>query len=73
LPKAKLFSAVIDLDCKIDTSDVYCNTWASDYLKMTNILYQSSSRFLHLEVGESFSLALNDDLKILSWGINDCF
>jgi hypothetical protein len=45
-PKVKLFSALVDLDCKIDTSDIYPNSWTVDFLKMLNMLAKTNSRLM---------------------------
>jgi myosin-5 len=70
-PKMRLFSLVIDFDCFVDTSDVYGRSWAVDFLNYLSLLSKKNSRLLHLEVGETFTLAVDDDLKIFSWGLND--
>jgi hypothetical protein len=70
-PKMRLFSVLIDFDCQVDTSDVYENSWAVDFLNFHQMVKQTNSRLLHLEVGESFTLAMTDDFKVFSWGLND--
>jgi alpha-tubulin suppressor-like RCC1 family protein len=70
-PKMRLFSVLIDFDCQVDTSDVYENSWAVDFLNFFQNVKQSNSRLLHLEVGESFTFAVTDDMKLYSWGLND--
>lgn len=72
-PKMRLFSVLIDFDCYVDTSDIYKRSWAVDFLNYMNILKQKNSRLLHLELGETFTLAVDDDLKIYSWGMNDTY
>ena len=70
-PKMRLFSVLIDFDCQVDTSDIYERSWAVDYLTLMQKLNKEGSRLLQLEVGESFTLAVNDDMKIYTWGLND--
>jgi myosin-5 len=70
-PKVRLFSVLIDFDCQVDTSDIYKRSWAVDFLNLISHLYEKHSRLLHLEIGDSFSLAVDDDLKVYSWGLND--
>lgn len=70
-PKMRLFSVLIDFDCQVDTSDVYENSWAVDFLNFFQNVKQNNSRLLHLEVGESFTFAITDDFKVYSWGLND--
>lgn len=70
-PKMRLFSILIDFDCQVDTSDVYENSWAVDFLNFSQSTKHSGSRLLHLDVGESFTFAVTDDCKLYSWGLND--
>lgn len=70
-PKMRFFSVLIDFDCQVDTSDIYERSWAVDYLNTIQKFNKEGTRLLHLEVGESFTLAVNDDLKVYSWGLND--
>jgi myosin-5 len=70
-PKMRLFSVLIDFDCQVDTSDIYERSWAVDYLTLMQRLNKEGSRLMHIEVGESFTLAVNDEGKIYSWGLND--
>lgn len=70
-PKMRLFSVLIDFDCQFDTSDVYERSWAVDFLTFVSKIQKENSRLLHLEVGESFTLAITDDMKVYSWGLND--
>ena len=70
-PKMRLFSVLIDFDCQVDTSDVYERSWAVDFLNFMKKLQKDNTRLLHIEVGESFTIAVNDELKIFSWGLND--
>ena len=67
----KLFSILIDFDCQFDTSDVYEQSWAIDFLKFYRMISSNNSRFLQLEVGESFTMAITDDQNMFSWGLND--
>lgn len=69
--KMRLFSLLIDFDCHVDTSDIYQQSWAVDYRNMVNKLESRGNRLLHLEVGETFTLAISDDFKVYSWGLND--
>jgi myosin-5 len=70
-PKMRMFSVVIDFDCQVDTSDIYENSWAVDFLNFFQNVKSKGSRLLHLDVGESFTLAMTDDMKMYSWGLND--
>lgn len=67
----RLFSVVIDFDCQFDTRDIYKDTWGSDYLKFYKILEEKETRFLDIQVGGSFTMAITKDFKIYSWGLND--
>lgn len=70
-PKMRLFSILIDFDCHVDTSDIYEQSWAIDFLNFLKRLEAVNSRLLHLEVGESFTIAITDELNVYSWGLND--
>ena len=70
-PKMRLFSLLLDFDCFTDTSDMYGRSWAVDYLNLLDQLNQKGSRLLHLDVGDSFTVAVDDDMRIHSWGLND--
>ena len=67
----RMFSILIDFDCQVDTSDIYENSWAVDFLNFFQNIKHSGSRLLHVDVGESFTFAITDDLKVYSWGLND--
>jgi alpha-tubulin suppressor-like RCC1 family protein len=66
-----MFSVLIDFDCQSDTSDIYENSWAVDFLNFYKNVKANGSRLMHLDVGQSFSLALTDDGRMFSWGLND--
>ena len=70
-PKMRIFSLLIDFDCQLDTSDFYSQSWGVDFLTFMKHLRSTNTRILHLEVGECFTFAVTDELKIYSWGIND--
>jgi predicted nucleic acid-binding protein len=70
-PKMRMFSILIDFDCQMDTSDFYKQSWAVDFLTFMKTLKRENTRLLQLEVGESFTFAITDELKIYSWGLND--
>lgn len=72
-PKAKLFSVLVDLDVHGDTSTVYDNTWANEFLNFMRKIHDKESRLLHIEVGDSFTVAVTDDKEIYTWGANDYF
>lgn len=67
----RLFSVLIDFDCFFDTRGIYKNSWGSDYLNFYNTIQEKESRLMHLEIGNSFTLAVTKDSKIYSWGLND--
>jgi len=43
-PKIKLFSALIDFDCMVDTTDVYDQNWSVDYLNFITSLHNQNGR-----------------------------
>lgn len=67
----KIFSILIDFDCHFDTRNIYRDTWGVDYLKFQKEIQKKNSRLLHLEAGNSFTLAFTKSSKIYSWGLND--
>ena len=70
-PKIKLFSTLIDFDCMVDTTDIYDQNWSVDYLNFVTALHGQNGRVMHLDVGQTFSMAITDDLKMYTWGLND--
>ena len=69
--KAKLISVVVDLTPHIDSSGVYQSSWAIEFSSFLRKAHSRGARLLHLEIGESFTLAITDDKEIYSWGVND--
>ena len=72
-PKAKFITVLIDLSIHVDTTNVYYNTWALEFMNFLQEIHNKNSRLLHLEVGESFTMALTDDKEIYTWGLNDYY
>lgn len=70
-PKMRMFSILIDFDCQVDTSDVYEQSWAIDYLNFYKQIQNKNARLLQIEVGESFTVAVSDELNMYTWGLND--
>lgn len=70
-PKIKLFSAMIDFDCMVDTTDIYDQNWSVDYLNFITATSRQNIRLMHLDVGQTMSVGITDDLKIYTWGLND--
>lgn len=71
-PKVKLFSVLIDLEVCGDTTDCYESTWAREFLTFLGKIQKKGKRFLHLEIGDTFTMAITDDKEVFSWGLNDC-
>jgi len=40
-------------------------------MNLIDDLHSKGKRLLHLEIGDSFSMAINEDKEIYSWGLND--
>lgn len=72
-PKPKFVSMLVDLDVHVDTTNVYYNTWANEFLSFMRRTNETGARLLHLEIGESFTLAFTDDKEVFSWGLNDYY
>ena len=72
-PKPKFVSMLVDLDVHVDTTNVYYKTWANEFMDFVRRTNENGSRLLHLEVGESFTMAITDDKEVYSWGLNDYF
>lgn len=70
-PKAKFMSLLIDVSINVDTTNIYPNTWAHEFLTFVRKSHRKNNRFLHLEIGETFSLAVTEDREVYSWGLND--
>lgn len=70
-PRAKFVSLLIDLDVNVDTTNIYQNTWAVEFNNFIKRIHAKGSRLLHIEVGESFTLAVTDDREVYTWGLND--
>ncbi len=70
-PKSKFLSILADVDVKIDTTNVYPNTWSKEFLDFLDNVHSKESRLLHLEIGESFTVAITEDKGIYTWGLND--
>lgn len=72
-PKAKFVSLLIDVSINVDTTNVYPNTWAHEFLTFLKKVHRKSNRLLHLEVGETFTMAVTEDREVYSWGLNDFY
>lgn len=70
-PKVKFVSLLIDLDVFVDTTNSYENTWSKEFIDFIEVVHHKGKRFLHLEVGDSFSMGLTEEREVYSWGLND--
>jgi len=70
-PKVKFVSLLIDLEVYTDSTNCYEKTWAKEFMNLIEDLHSKGKRLLHLEIGDSFSMAINEDKEIYSWGLND--
>jgi myosin-5 len=68
---AKLASILIDVNIHMDTSSVYENPWAFEFASFLKKIHNKGARLLHLEIGESFTIAVTDDKEVHTWGVND--
>jgi alpha-tubulin suppressor-like RCC1 family protein len=62
---------MVDVNCLFDTSDVYDKSWGVNYKHFIKKIHEQGLRMVHLEIADSFTLAITDDSKIYSWGLND--
>lgn len=70
-PKAKFFNLLVDIYVGSDSTSVYNNTWAKEFSDCMTRIHHKKSRLLHLELGDSFSIAISNDRDVYSWGLND--
>lgn len=68
---AKLASVLIDISVPLDTSSVYETPWAFEFASFLKKVHTKGARLLHLEIGESFTIAVTDDKEVHTWGVND--
>lgn len=68
---AKLMTILIDLNAHIDTSSIYQNSWAIEFSSFLRQTHEKGARLMHLEVGDSFTIAITDEKELYTWGSND--
>lgn len=69
----KFVSLLIDLDVYVDTTNSYDKTWAKEFVDFVDEAHEKGKRFLHLEIGDSFSMGLTEERELYSWGLNDLY
>lgn len=69
--QAKLASLLIDVHALPETEIIYSKSWAAEFMSFIARLHNNNQRFLHLEIGDNFTLGITDDREVFSWGIND--
>ena len=70
-PKIKLISLLVDINIQADTTNAYFNTWSKEFTDFIEKVHKKGNRLLHVELGESFTMAITEDREIYSWGLND--
>ena len=67
----EFFTRIVDLDALTDTREVYEKLWMEQYYYVTDVL--SADAPIHgIEVGETFTIAINSKSKIFTWGVEEC-
>jgi alpha-tubulin suppressor-like RCC1 family protein len=69
--QVRLFALPIDLNVHIDSTNVYERTWAFEFVNVMKGLAKKQQNLIHVEVGESFTVALTDENEVFTWGLND--
>lgn len=69
--KVKFISFLTGIDLHADTTNVYYNTWAKEFLDTIDTLHNKQHRLLGVKLGDSFTMAISDEKDIYSWGLND--
>jgi alpha-tubulin suppressor-like RCC1 family protein len=67
----RLFALPIDLNVHQDTTSVYHRTWGAEFVKAMRQIQAKNKRLVHVEVGETFTVALTDENDVYMWGLND--
>lgn len=62
---------MVDLDVFVDTTNAYEKTWAKEFIEFIDDVHKRGKRFLHLEIADSFTMALSEEREVYSWGLND--
>lgn len=69
--KVKLLTCLADLNVYTDSTSIYHTTWANEFVSLQKFLSSKNKRLIHLEIGETFTLAVSEDGEVFSWGLND--
>jgi myosin-5 len=69
--KVKLLTCLTDINVQADSTSIYYSTWANEFVALLKQLNSKNKRLVHLEIGETFSLAVSEDGEVFSWGLND--
>lgn len=70
-PRVKFMSVLVDISINVDTTNIYPNTWSHEFLSFLKKVHKKNNRLLHLEIGETFTMAITEDKEVYSWGLND--
>ena len=70
-PKVKFANILIDINFLSDTSAFYKNLWSEDYINMIDYFNEHKQRLIGLRVGSSFTLSINDEKEVFTYGMND--
>ena len=67
----RLFILPIDLNVHADSTCIYHQTWSGEFVEMMRKIEKKNQRLIHVEVGETFTVAVTDENDFYTWGLND--
>ena len=71
LKKISLFSQIIDIDIKHDTSDIYETPWSLHWYQLSKESLDSDSPLQKVVLGGTHTIAINSKSKMYTWGWNE--
>ena len=71
LKKISLFSQVIDVHVKCDTSDIYETPWSLHWHQLSKELLMSDTPLQRVTLGSTHTLGYSNKGKLYSWGWNE--
>ena len=71
LKKISLFSQLIDIQIRCDTSDVYENPWSSHWYQLFKENLVNDTPVQKVALGSTHTIAVNNKSRLFTWGWND--
>ena len=71
LKKISLFSQLIDIQIRCDTSDVYENPWSSHWYQLFKENLVNDTPIQKVALGSTHSIVVNNKSRLFTWGWND--